>query len=246
MLSALIYLLLITAAELVTVVLHPLLGLGLYICLLFSIIVQVARTNRFHPDRLILALSLVALIRIISLAMPLGNIPQIWWYPVIYLPLLIGAVIVARILEYTFKDIGLSWGKIPVQILIGLTGIGLGFAEYAILKPDAIIDTLSWNSLILPATILLLTTGFVEELIFRGILQKAALESFGSKGIIYISLIFAVLHTGFLSIADIVFVFGVAVFFGYLVKKTGSILGVTLAHGITNTILFAVAPLLLG
>lgn len=78
MLSALIYLLLITAAELITVVLHPLLGLGLYICLLFSIIVQVARTNRFHPDRLILALSLVALIRIISLAMPLGDIPQIW------------------------------------------------------------------------------------------------------------------------------------------------------------------------
>ncbi|BAQ34604.1 type II CAAX endopeptidase family protein [Dehalococcoides sp. THU3] len=246
MLSALVYLLIITAAEIVTVACQPLFGLGIYILLLFSIIFRVAKTNRFHPDRLILSLSLVALIRIISLAMPLSDIPQIWWYPVIYLPLLIGTVIVARTLEYNFKDIGLNWGKIPIQILIGLTGIGLGFAEYAILKPEAIIETLSWSSLVLPGLILLITTGFVEELIFRGVLQKAALDSFEAKGIIYISLIFAILHIGFLSITDIVFVFGVALIFGYLVKKTGSILGVTLAHGITNTILFAVAPLLLG
>ncbi|PKH46009.1 CPBP family intramembrane metalloprotease [Dehalococcoides mccartyi] len=244
--SALFYLLIITTAEIVTVAFHPLLGLGIYTVLLFSIIIQVAKTNRFHPDRLILALSLVTLIRIISLAMPLSDIPQIWWYPIIYLPLLIATIMVAKMLEYTLKDIGLIWGKIPVQILIGLTGIGLGFAEYAILKPDAIAETLSWSNLILPSIILLLTTGFVEELIFRGVLQKAALDSFGSRGIIYISLIFAVLHIGFFSILDIFFVFGVALVFGYLVKKTGSILGVTIAHGLTNIILFAIAPLLLG
>jgi membrane protease YdiL (CAAX protease family) len=64
---------------------------------------------------------------------------------------------------------------------------------------------------------------------------------FGGWGIIYVSYIFAILHIGFLSWIDVVFVFGVALFFGWVVKKTGSLLGVTLSHGITNIILFIVA-----
>ena len=82
----------------------------------------------------------------------------------------------------------------------------------------------------------------VEGFVFRGVLQHTALEAFGWRGIVYVSLLFAVLHMGFLSWIDLVFVFVVALFFGWIVKKTGSLLGVTLAHGITNTILFVVAP----
>ncbi len=58
------------------------------------------------------------------------------------------------------------------------------------------------------------------------------------------SLLFAVLHIGFLSLIDVVFVFAVALFFGWVVKKTGSLLGVTLAHGITNILLYLVVPFL--
>ena len=41
---------------------------------------------------------------------------------------------------------------------------------------------------------------------------------------------------------DVVFVFGVALFFGYVVERTDSILGVSLSHGLTNIVLFLVAP----
>ncbi len=61
-------------------------------------------------------------------------------------------------------------------------------------------------------------------------------------GILYVSLLFAVLHMGFLSWIVVVFVFIVGLFFGWVVKKTGSLLRVTLAHGITNTIMYLVAP----
>lgn len=47
---------------------------------------------------------------------------------------------------------------------------------------------------------------------------------------------------GFLSWPDIVFVFVVALFFGWVVQRTGSILGVALAHGITNIVLYLIAP----
>jgi membrane protease YdiL (CAAX protease family) len=101
---------------------------------------------------------------------------------------------------------------------------------------------LTWQEVWLPALIFLMCTGFVEEFIFRGVLQRTAVEAFGWRGIIYVSLLFAALHMGFLSLIDVVFVFCVALFFGWVVKKTGSLLGVALAHGITNIILYLVAP----
>ena len=74
-------------------------------------------------------------------------------------------------------------------------------------------------------------------------LQRTAIAVLGSWwGIIYISLLFAVLHMGFLSLIDLAFVFLVALFFGWVVKKTGSLFGVTLAHGITNILLYLVVP----
>jgi len=42
----------------------------------------------------------------------------------------------------------------------------------------------------------------------------------------------------------VLFVFAVAMFFAWAVKRTGSLLGVTLAHGITNIMLFVVIPFL--
>lgn len=98
---------------------------------------------------------------------------------------------------------------------------------------------------------LLLSTGVVEELIFRGVLQKAAVEAFSGWGIVYVSYIFAILHVGWvraespLALLDIVYVFMVALFFGGVVKKTGLLQRVTLSHGITNIVLFIVAPFLL-
>ena len=60
---------------------------------------------------------------------------------------------------------------------------------------------------------------FVEEFIFRGVLQHAAVEAFRWWVIVY-----------------------VALFFGGVVKQTGSLFGVTLPHGITNIMLFLVLP----
>ena len=131
-----------------------------------------------------------------------------------------------------------------IEAIIYLLAVAL--AEYFILAPEAMIAELTWQVIWLPAVILLLWTGFVEELIFRGVLQRSAVEAFGWWGMVYISLLFATLHIGFLSWIDVIFVFAVALFFGWVVKKTGSLLGVSLSHGITNIVLYLVAPFFLG
>lgn len=158
----------------------------------------------------------------------------------------------ARILEYKPKDIGFSFGNqlglIPVQLLIGLMGVGLGVVEYLILASEPLVVDPTLQNAWLPALILLLSTGFVEEFIFRGVMQRAAVEVFGGWGIVYVSLLFAVLHIGWIEAAnplswvDIIFVFVIALFFGWVVKKTGSLFGVTLSYGLTNIMLFIVAP----
>ncbi len=242
--EALVYLLAIAIAEVITVIpnINPLWGIMCHIIVLVAVIPHAALASGQTRQRLLLSLALVPLVRIISLAMPLANIPQVWWYPIIYAPLLIAAVMVVRILGFRAKDIGLSFRLLPLQLVVALSGFVIGVAEYFILKPEAMVIELTWQEIWLPTLIFLVCTGFVEEFIFRGVLQHTAVGAFGWWGIVYVSLLFAILHMGFLSWVDVVFVFIVALFFGWVVKKTGSLLGVTLSHGIANIVLFLVAP----
>jgi len=241
--EAIIYLLAIVAAEAVTVFVQPVWGIACHAIVLVAVVVHSAVVDRYFYGQLVLSLALVPLVRILSLCMPLVNIPQIWWYPIIYAPLLVAAFMVMRILGQEAGEVGLNFKRFPVQLAVALSGFAFGVAEYFILAPEPLITEFTWQEVWLPALIFLLCTGFVEEFIFRGVLQRTAVEAFGWwRGILYVSLLFAVLHIGFLSWIDVVFVFVVALFFGWVVKKTGSLSGVTLAHGITNALLYLVLP----
>ena len=240
--EAIIYLLAIAIAEVVTIAIQPLWGIVCHVLILIATIVLPTVATQ-HPHRqLFLSLALVPLVRIASLGMPLAGIPQIWWYPAIYVPLITAAVILIRILRYRMDQVGLTFGWLPIQVAVALTGIAFATVEYLILVPEAMVAELTWQAVWLPALIILLFTGFGEEFIFRGVLQHSAVEAFGWWGIVYISLLFAILHIGLFSWIDVIFVFVVAMFFGWVVKKTGSLFGVTLAHGITNVMLFFIAP----
>lgn len=242
--EALVYLLAITITEVITAIIQPVLGLVCHIIILAAVILHAALSRGQPQQHLLLSLALVPLTRIISLSMPLATIPTIWWFPIIYAPLLVVAVMVMRILNLRAEHVGLSFKLLPVQLAVALSGLVIGVAEYLILKPEPLIIELTWQQIWLPALILIVCTGFGEEFIFRGVLQHTAQGVFGLWGIVYISWIFAILHIGFLSWIDVIFVFAVALFFGWIVKKTGSLLGVTLSHGIANCLLYLVVPFL--
>ena len=87
-------------AELVTVYGNPLWGMAGHALILILVIVQAAVDTRYPHRPLLLGLALVPLVRIISLTMPLADIPQMWWYPIIYAPLLAAAIVVMRFSNY--------------------------------------------------------------------------------------------------------------------------------------------------
>ena len=242
--SLVLYLLGIALAEWVTIEIGLMGGLVFHFIILFSLILHATFTTR-HPHRkLYFSLSLAPLIRILSLSIPLAHFSPIYWYLIISVPMLAAAFTAIRILNFRPSEVGLSLQRstLQVQVLVGLTGIGFGLLEYWILSPEPLIPALTWERILLPALIFLMATGFTEELVFRGVIQRSSLEVMGPWGLVYTAAAFSVLHIGYFSWMHWGLVFLIGLFFGWVVKKTGSILGVSLSHGLTNIVLYLVIP----
>jgi membrane protease YdiL (CAAX protease family) len=243
---ALAYLLALTLAEVLTILIDPRAGMILYGLILIALFLQAAFSSQQPEYRFLVALSLVPLIRLVSLSLPLTNFPLIYWYALVGVPLFIAAILCVRLTGLQVGQIGLrfSWRDLPIQLLIGLTGPVFGYIEYLILSPDPFIPELRWELLWLPTLILLLFTGFLEELIFRGVMQTSAVQLLGRYGILFVALVFTVLHLGYGSILNMVLVFTIAIFYGVLVHRFGSLLGVSISHGLTNITLYLIYPFL--
>lgn len=238
------YLVMLTLAEVLTTLVEPRLGLLLHSLLLAGALAYSARHWDRPVHRFWTTLSLAPLIRLMSLSLPLRMFPQVYWYLVVSIPLFIAATVVRRTLNVSWEECGLHGKGLPLQLLVAVVGPLLGLVEYRILRPAPLISSLNWGQILVPALILLFSTGLLEELIFRGVMQWAVLEVMGKPGIVYVAAVFAVLHTGHRSLAEVFFVFGVALFFGWFVYRTRSIVGVSLAHGLINVWLFLVVPFL--
>lgn len=234
----------VTLAELVTSAVHPQFGMLLHAALLIGLTIYGAFGETTPTRRLSLALTLAPLIRLLSLSLPLIRFPQAAWYPIVAVPLLIAAFVVVKLLELKRGDLGLRLGNLPLQVMLIGGGLGLGAIEYSILQPKPMVEQYTWSTVIIPALSLVIFTGFTEEFIFRGLLQHVAAPVLGRWALIYVALLFGVLHIGYLSVTDVAFVFAVGLLFGEIVRRGGSILGVTLAHGLTNITLFLIMPYL--
>jgi hypothetical protein len=232
----------IGTAEIVTASVDARWGVGLHVAILWALLVHFSWARERSEAKLLLALCLAPLIRILSLGMPLEDVELVYWFLIVGAPMIVAALLAARTLGLTRYDLGLTVRAIPVQLLIGAMGVGLGIAEYFILRPDALVDELTWQQAWWPALILLVATGFGEELVFRGVMQSASTDALGKAAILYVAVVFAALHVGYKSAPDVAFVFLVALFFGWAVAKTGSLLGVSLCHGIANVVLYVIVP----
>ncbi len=242
---ALFYLATIIGAEVVTNFFDLVVGLICHTVILTALIVHSSLAKEAPNRNLLLALCLAPLTRILSLSMPLFQFPAVYWYLIIYPTLFLSAWVARQRLGFTPREIGLCFRNVPQQLLIALSGVIFGVAEYLILRPEPLIPELTWGMVLLLVFALVAGTGFVEEFVFRGVLQRASITAMGRwRGMVYVALLFAALHLIHHSVVDIIFVFLVGLFFGWIVNKTGSLLGVTLAHGITNTLVYLVIPFL--
>ena len=243
-----VYFVAITTAEALTIMLDTIVyGLVIYGVMLAALLMYSAMFAGYREQRIFLTLAFAPLIRIISMSIPMQEVPMMYRYMLVGIPIFIAAIFIGKTGHFKRDEIGLTLKNLPVQLLIAPLGIVLGYVEYLVLQPKPLVNEFSLNSILLPAVILLFFTGLLEELVFRGFMQKAFISEFGIwGGLFFVASVFAVLHFGYLSVLDVVFVFCVAVIFGIIAMASKSLVGVTLAHGLTNLTLFLIFPFLLG
>jgi membrane protease YdiL (CAAX protease family) len=194
--------------------------------------------------RMLSVLALAPMVRVLDLMMPQSFVEPLWRFPLVNLPLIIAVFITIRTLGLRRQEVGLQLGFLPVQLLIVLSGPAVGIIEHRIIQPQALAGSFEWPEILLPILILMIFTGFSEELMFRGLLQNAVIPVLGPLGgITYVALIFGAFHFGWQSPGDVLFVSVAAWVWGWLAWRTRSILGVCLAHGLANVWLFVLLPL---
>ncbi len=231
-------------------------GLTLHILLVFALLFHSVQVQEKDSELsvFLMALSLAPLIRIFSLSMPRfwGTAPTatLPWLAVVGIPLLTAAAAVAYVQQLRPWLIGLAvntWRDMGTQVAIGLTGIPLGFVEYTILREQAWITGDAIVPVILGGLVIFFATGLAEELIFRGILLRRAMEVLGSRpGILFVTLVFSAMHIFFRNGYDLTFVFLVGLFYALVVVRTKSLWGAIMSHTLGNVILYLIAPFLLA
>jgi membrane protease YdiL (CAAX protease family) len=243
-----VYLAAIAFAEMATRMSNPGLGAMLFAVALIAGLNQAAAT--IGPERaLLVTLSVVALERLLSVAMPLVPVGEVDRFVLVAMPTLAGIALAARLARYSRHDLGLV---IDAQIVRASLfaippGLAVGFVYYWMVRPLPLITELTMSDFLAPVVVLALTTGLVEEMLFRGLLLRAASCRLGPlPGTMYAGGLYAILSTTPLSGIGIATVFVTALCLSGLTIKTGSIVPAAVAHASLNVGLLLLAPFLLS
>jgi hypothetical protein len=238
------YMVYLIVAEILTTFANPVIGLAFHAAMVFMVLFHATWLGERQPARLLLCIMLMPLIRLMSVSVPLANFPPVTWYLVVSIPLFLAAFTVMRLLGLKWGQVGFNLRAFPFQIMVAVTGILLGVVEYMILRPLPILYNPTLWQIVEPAIYLLIGTGLMEELVFRGVLQQVAEEHFGTNpSILFSAAVFAIMHIGWQSALDLLMVFIAGVYWGWIFARTRSIFGITISHGITNIMLFLILPL---
>ena len=221
-------------------------GIAFHALILFALLVHAALLLTADPDfsKLLIALIIAPLIRILSLSMPVAQFSYIAWFSIISIPVYITIFTCVYLQRIKPQDIALALPKLkhlPLEFVAILFAFPFGILEYYVLKPGILVEP-RLEALIVPVLIMVVCTGFLEELAFRGLMQYHATRTMGFAGIIFISVLFGSLHIGNLTLFDVLLAGSVGFIYSLVVQKTGSLYGVSISHGIINTILFLIAP----
>ncbi len=241
--GVIVYTLLIIGAEIASTMIGVL-AAGIIDSIVLLILANLAYFIRIpEVRRTIPALSLVPILRILSLALAIPKVPPIYWYALVGLPLFIAALVIIRTYKLPELLPGLHPTQWILQILFGLTGIAIGLLAIELLpSPKPIIPHYSLGWISAGAAIIIVFNGFTEEVIFRGLVQDAFTSIFGGAGILLSSLMYASLYIGTLSPITILF-FGVTgLLFAVWAKVSHSIWGVIIAHCCLSIIFLLLIP----
>lgn len=169
----------------------------------------------------------------------------------VFLPMIYTLILVALVLYFTFRGVStremrFSLGRygVGLQLSLGL-GVGtlIGFFEYFVLRPQPILTGVGLvQMLAYIGIVLVVMVGVVEEVLFRALLQgslERVMPRYQAIGVA--SVMFGLMHVGWMNPLEVLLAYGAGVVFGYLATETDSLLAPITAHGFGNMVLYLIA-----
>lgn len=190
---------------------------------------------------------LLPILRLVDFSMPLFYEEKLYNLIFIYCLLAIPVSIAAINQEFTLTQLGITFKKIGIYIPLAIfMGLLLGAGEYIIVGKNPLIQNLSILNLLNLTIIMVFLVSPIEEMIFRSILQNRLEIVLGSReALIVTSILFGLMHSGYGSIYEVLYITLVGAVIGYLFYGTRSLPLVALIHGFMNVFFFGIIPLLL-
>jgi membrane protease YdiL (CAAX protease family) len=249
---ALAYLGVYLFAELMAAVFDTRLGLLVHAGVLLAAFFHGANVP-VGPERSFLwTLWLAPLTRIYGLAQPFAGAPPLTWWALTMVPMVVAGLVAMRLSGQSPRDAGLipRMRELPIAVFMVPVGLAIGVLMYLVLEPRSLGQELAFGGIVLVALIAIANPGIVDEVVFRGVLQRATSSVLGPGfSIVYVSLLYAtVLPPGLLdrgSFMAVALTFLLGLVLAAVTAKTGSVLSAAVGHASLAIGLFVMAPTLI-
>lgn len=238
----------IVAAEFVGVFVTAIAGAIIDAALIPILLAHFVRREEAQDRRLLPVLAVLALLRTLSIAAVVPRLPEYLWYALIGLPLLVGIFLAVRLIDQPLDRLALRIRRPLLDVALALTGIQFGLLGYLFLEPPALVVRPDVATLIAELAILAVFGAFVEELLFRGLLQTVAIEAFGFQraGVAYAAAMSACLYLGSGSILFTLEMGLLGAIYGAALLRGASLWGLAIGHAILLWSMAIVWPAILG
>lgn len=188
------------------------------------------------------SLLLVPVLRVFNLGFPPFTDNPLVFIGVVYVSLLLSSIIIVRSQELSLSQLGLTRSNARLILPGAVLGLGFGGVQFILsLEPLEYAPSLQNYALAIITTGILV--GLVEEIIFRGLLQRWATSLFGRwTSIIAVSILFGFMHSVWLAPMNIVFAGAVSVLIGWIYAETNNLWFIASIHANINVGAFVVFP----
>ena len=138
-------------------------GIAFHALILFALLIHSALLLTADPEfsKLLIALIIAPLIRILSLAMPVAQFSYIAWFSIISIPVYITIFTCVYLQRIKPQDIALALPRLkhlPLEFATILFAVPFGVLEYYVLRPGILVEP-RFDALIIPVLIMVVCTG---------------------------------------------------------------------------------------
>jgi len=214
--------------------------------ILFPALGAMLKEDEFWPRVALESAALILVTRVVLSPFPVSFLSNSAFLPVIYALILLALVIYLRSKPISAKQARITSGSRSVILQVGAglaIGLIVGLTEYQVLMPQPL---LAGAGLIQMLAYVVIVTGImvsvVEELLFRGLLQSSLEKTIPAWQAIQVSsLLFGLMHFGWMNPFEMLLAYGTGVVFGYVSTFSNSLLGPMTAHAFGNVVLYLIA-----